>query len=44
MAEEPRLLRRPILDTGREVIVGFDRARYAAALGSAAPGERARKG
>ncbi|HEX7124358.1 MAG TPA: ArsC/Spx/MgsR family protein [Thermodesulfobacteriota bacterium] len=30
MAKEPRLVRRPILDTGREVIVGFDRARYAA--------------
>ena len=33
MAKEPRLIRRPILDTGREVIVGFDRARYAALLG-----------
>lgn len=34
MAKEPRLLRRPILDTGREVIVGFDRTRYAAVLGT----------
>jgi arsenate reductase-like glutaredoxin family protein len=28
MAKEPRLLRRPILDTGTEVVIGFDRARY----------------
>jgi arsenate reductase-like glutaredoxin family protein len=34
MAKEPRLVRRPILDTGRELIVGFDRARYAALLGA----------
>lgn len=33
MAREPRLLRRPILDTGTDVVVGFDRARYQALLG-----------
>ncbi len=33
MAKEPRLVRRPILDTGREVVVGFERARYAALFG-----------
>lgn len=39
MAKEPRLLRRPILDTGGEVVVGFDRARYEAAFGRAAGGK-----
>ena len=33
MAKEPRLVRRPILDTGREVVVGFDRKRYEALFG-----------
>jgi arsenate reductase-like glutaredoxin family protein len=35
MAKEPRLVRRPILDTGREVVVGFDRRRYAELFGGA---------
>jgi arsenate reductase-like glutaredoxin family protein len=39
MAKEPRLLRRPILDTGSEVVVGFGRARYEAAFGRAAGGK-----
>lgn len=34
MAREPRLLRRPILDTGTEIVVGFDRARYEALFGA----------
>ncbi len=38
MAKEPRLIRRPILDTGREVVVGFDRPRYAALFGTARSG------
>lgn len=33
MAKEPRLLRRPIIDTGSEVVVGFDRARLEALFG-----------
>ena len=28
-AKEPNLLRRPILDTGKKLIVGFDKAAYA---------------
>jgi Spx/MgsR family transcriptional regulator len=30
MAKEPRLLRRPILDLGDRLVVGFDRAAYEA--------------
>jgi arsenate reductase len=30
MAREPRLLRRPILDLGDRLVVGFDRAAYQA--------------
>lgn len=35
-AKEPRLRRRPILDTVGVVVVGFDRARYEARFGRAA--------
>jgi Spx/MgsR family transcriptional regulator len=28
MAKEPRLLRRPILDLGHRLVIGFDRAAY----------------
>jgi arsenate reductase-like glutaredoxin family protein len=38
MAKEPRLVRRPILDTGREVVVGFDRARYEKLFGTSKRG------
>jgi arsenate reductase (glutaredoxin) len=30
MAKEPRLLRRPILDLGDRLVIGFDRAAYEA--------------
>ena len=33
MEEEPRLLRRPLLRLGDELLVGFDQARWAATLG-----------
>jgi regulatory protein spx len=33
MELEPRLLRRPILQLGDQVLIGFDPARWAAALG-----------
>jgi arsenate reductase-like glutaredoxin family protein len=38
MAKEPRLVRRPILDTGREVVVGFDRERYEKLFGTGKKG------
>jgi arsenate reductase-like glutaredoxin family protein len=38
MAKEPRLVRRPILDTGGEVVVGFDRERYEKLFGTARKG------
>jgi arsenate reductase-like glutaredoxin family protein len=34
MEAEPRLLRRPILAVGDQLLVGFDQARWAAALGA----------
>ena len=34
MAEEPNLIKRPLVIAGREIIAGFDRERIAAALKS----------
>jgi arsenate reductase-like glutaredoxin family protein len=32
MCSQPSLIKRPVLDTGRRLIAGFDPAMYAAAL------------
>lgn len=33
MIENPSLIKRPVLDTGKDLLVGFDSARYASAVG-----------
>lgn len=35
MARHPSLIRRPLLDTGNDLLIGFDAARYADALAGA---------